>query len=46
MTPRAPNSYLAPSAPCVLAARVAGLSYEAFLTLIATGALERAAAGD
>lgn len=41
-----PNSYLAPSAPCVLAAREAGLSYESFLTLIAGGALERAAAGD
>lgn len=41
-----PNSYLAPSAPCVLAAREAGLTYEAFLTLIVEGALERAAEGD
>jgi len=37
-----PNSYLAPSAPCVLAAKEAGLSYAAFLGLIIDGALGRA----
>ncbi|WNG54624.1 hypothetical protein F0U59_07390 [Archangium gephyra] len=40
-----PNSYLAPSAPCVLAAKEAGLSYAAFLGLIIDGALGRASAG-
>ncbi|PTL81767.1 hypothetical protein [Vitiosangium sp. GDMCC 1.1324] len=40
-----PNSYLAPSAPCVLAAKEAGMSYEAFLTFITEGALARASEG-
>jgi hypothetical protein len=40
-----PNSYLAPSAPCVLAAKEAGMSYEGFLTLIAEGALARGPTG-
>jgi D-alanine-D-alanine ligase len=40
-----PNSYLAPSAPCVLAAKEAGMSYEGFLTLIAEGALGRGPTG-
>ncbi len=40
-----PNAYLSPEAPCVQAAKEAGLSYAAFLTAIAEGALARAPRG-